>query len=121
MEPRQIDYISAHGTATEVNDPIETQAIKTTFGDLAYSIPISSIKSMIGHAIGAAGALAAATCVNVINRGMIPPTINLETSRSEVRSRLRAQSGAPADRPGSDVQLVRVRRAELRFDLQTLR
>jgi 3-oxoacyl-[acyl-carrier-protein] synthase II len=78
MQPRQIDYISAHGTATEVNDPIETQAIKTTFGDLAYSIPISSIKSMVGHAIGAAGALGAATCVNVINRGMIPPTINLE-------------------------------------------
>jgi 3-oxoacyl-[acyl-carrier-protein] synthase II len=78
MEPKQIDYICAHGTATEVNDSIETQAIKTAFGVLAYSIPISSIKSMIGHGIGMAGALGAATCVNVINRGMIPPTINLE-------------------------------------------
>ncbi len=78
MEPGQIDYISAHGTATEVNDPIETQAIKTTFGDRARSIPISSIKSMVGHGIATAGALGAATCVNVINRGMIPPTINLE-------------------------------------------
>jgi len=78
LAPGQIDYINAHGTATEVNDPIETRAIKTTFGDLAYAIPVSSIKSMIGHSIGAAGALEAATCVNVINRGVIPPTINLE-------------------------------------------
>jgi 3-oxoacyl-[acyl-carrier-protein] synthase II len=78
MEPQDIEYIGAHGTGTDVNDPIETQAIKTTFHDLAYRIPISSIKSMIGHAIGAAGALGAVTCVNVINRGVIPPTINLE-------------------------------------------
>jgi 3-oxoacyl-[acyl-carrier-protein] synthase II len=78
LEPGHIDYISAHGTGTNVNDPIETRAIKTTFGELAYKIPISSIKSMIGHAIGAAGALGAVTCVNVINHGMIPPTINLE-------------------------------------------
>ncbi len=78
LKPAQIDYISAHGTGTVVNDPIETQAIKTTFPDSAYKIPISSIKSLIGHAIGAAGALGAATCVNVINQSMIPPTINLE-------------------------------------------
>jgi 3-oxoacyl-[acyl-carrier-protein] synthase II len=78
MEPEQIGYIGAHGTGTDINDPIETRAIKTTFGKLAYLIPISSIKSMIGHAIGAAGALGAVSCVNVINRGMIPPTINLE-------------------------------------------
>jgi 3-oxoacyl-[acyl-carrier-protein] synthase II len=78
LDPSQIDYINAHGTSTEVNDPIETQAIKTTFGERAYAIPISSIKSMIGHSIGASGALEAVTCVNVINRGVIPPTINLE-------------------------------------------
>lgn len=78
ITPGQIDYINAHGTATDVNDPIETQAIKTTFGDLAYTVPVSSIKSMIGHSIGAAGAIEAATCVNVINRGVIPPTINLD-------------------------------------------
>jgi 3-oxoacyl-[acyl-carrier-protein] synthase II len=78
LVPSQIDYINAHGTATDVNDPIETQAIKSTFGELAYTIPISSIKSMLGHSIGASGALEAATCVHVINRGVIPPTINLE-------------------------------------------
>ena len=78
LQPSDIDYINAHGTGTEVNDPIETRAIKKVFGDRAYAIPVSSIKSMIGHSIGAAGALEAATCVNIINRGVIPPTINLE-------------------------------------------
>lgn len=78
LKPEDIDYINAHGTGTDVNDPIETRAIKTTFGERAYSIPVSSIKSMIGHSIGAGGALEAATCVNIINQGVIPPTINLE-------------------------------------------
>lgn len=78
MTPAQVDYICAHGTGTDVNDPIETQAIKTTFGERAPVVPVSAIKSMIGHSIGASGALGAATCVNVINRGVIPPTINLD-------------------------------------------
>lgn len=78
LASHQIDYINAHGTSTDVNDPVETRAIKTTFGDRAHAIPISSIKSMIGHSIGASGALEAATCVNIINRSVIPPTINLE-------------------------------------------
>lgn len=78
LKPEDIDYINAHGTGTDVNDPIETRAIKTTFGERAHSIPVSSIKSMIGHSIGAGGALEAATCVNIINQGIIPPTINLE-------------------------------------------
>ena len=78
LQPGDIDYINAHGTGTDVNDPIETRAIKKVFGERAYGIPVSSIKSMIGHSIGAAGALEAATCVNIINRGVIPPTINLE-------------------------------------------
>jgi 3-oxoacyl-[acyl-carrier-protein] synthase II len=79
MQPEDIDYINAHGTATDVNDPIETAAIKNTFGDLAHQIPVSSIKSMLGHSIGGSGALEAVTCVNTINRGVIPPTINQET------------------------------------------
>lgn len=78
LKPDDIDYINAHGTSTDINDRIETRAIKTTFGDRAYDIPISSIKSMIGHSIGASGALEAVTCVNVINQGVIPPTINQE-------------------------------------------
>ena len=79
LKPDDIDYINAHGTSTEINDRIETLAIKNTFGDRAREVPISSIKSMIGHSVGAAGALEAVTCVNVINRGVIPPTINQET------------------------------------------
>ena len=76
LRPEDIDYINAHGTSTEINDRIETLAIKNTFGDRARAIPISSIKSMIGHSIGAGGALEAVTCVNVNNHGVIPPTIN---------------------------------------------
>jgi 3-oxoacyl-[acyl-carrier-protein] synthase II len=78
LGPADVDYINAHGTATQVNDPIETNAIKTAFGEFAGQIPVSSIKSMIGHSIGAAGALEAVTCVMALNAGVIPPTINLD-------------------------------------------
>jgi len=79
LAPRDIDYICAHGTATPLNDPAETAAIKTTFGDQAYHVPISSPKSMIGHLFGAAGAISALTCILAIRDGIVPPTINLET------------------------------------------
>lgn len=74
----QIDYIKAHGTSTPLNDKTETRAIKEVFGDRAFKIPISSPKSMIGHLIGAAAAVEALICVMVIQRGIIPPTINLK-------------------------------------------
>jgi len=74
----EVDYINAHGTATTVNDPIECNAIKTVFKDHAFKIPVSSIKSMIGHSIGASGALEAVTSVMIINEGIIPPTINID-------------------------------------------
>jgi beta-ketoacyl-acyl-carrier-protein synthase II len=75
----EIDYINAHGTSTMLNDVTETNAIKHVFGDQAYHIPISSTKSMMGHAMGASGAIEAIVCSKVIQQGWIPPTINYET------------------------------------------
>jgi 3-oxoacyl-(acyl-carrier-protein) synthase len=74
-----VGYISAHGTATELNDLSETKAIKAAFGDLAYNIPISSTKSMTGHMMGATGALEAIFCVQAVREGVLPPTIHYET------------------------------------------
>ncbi len=76
--PKEIDYINAHGTSTEYNDIAETQAIKSVFGEHAYRLAISSNKSMIGHLLGAAGAVEAAATVLSIRDGLIPPTINYE-------------------------------------------
>jgi 3-oxoacyl-[acyl-carrier-protein] synthase II len=78
VTPEEVDYINAHGTSTKINDAAETQAIKKTFGEQAYRIPVSATKSMIGHAFGAAGALESAVCLEAMRRGVIPPTINYE-------------------------------------------
>lgn len=72
-----IDYINAHGTSTPFNDLSETRAIKKVFGERAFSIPISSTKSMHGHMLGATGAFEAVICCKVVQEGIIPPTINL--------------------------------------------
>ncbi len=72
----EIEYISAHGTSTPLNDRMETRAINSVFGDYARKIPISATKSMLGHMIGAAGAVQAAVCLLTIRDGIIPPTIN---------------------------------------------
>jgi 3-oxoacyl-[acyl-carrier-protein] synthase II len=78
LEPKDIDYISAHGTGTEENDKIETLAIRRVFGEYAKKVPISSIKSMLGHLIAAAGAVELITCILAIRDGIIPPTINYQ-------------------------------------------
>jgi beta-ketoacyl-acyl-carrier-protein synthase II len=83
LRPEDIDYINAHGTSTEHNDLSETQAIKTVFGDHAYRVAISSTKSMMGHAMGASGALETIICVLAIQRGVVPPTINYENPDPE--------------------------------------
>ncbi len=79
----QVHYISAHGTGTPENDGIETKAVKGVFGDLAGKIPFSSVKSMMGHLIQAAGTVELITCVKAIQTGMVPPTINLQRADPE--------------------------------------
>jgi 3-oxoacyl-[acyl-carrier-protein] synthase II len=76
--PGDVDYINAHGTSTQLNDKSETAAIKRVMGDRAKEVPISSTKSMIGHLLGAAGAVEAIASILCINNGMVHPTINLE-------------------------------------------
>jgi 3-oxoacyl-[acyl-carrier-protein] synthase II len=79
ISPDDIDYINAHGSSTPLNDTIETNAIKSIFGERAYKIPVNSTKSMLGHAMGASGTLEAIACTLQINHGMLHPTINYET------------------------------------------
>jgi 3-oxoacyl-[acyl-carrier-protein] synthase II len=78
LDPGDLDYINAHGTSTPANDTTETAAIKLALGDAAYSVPVSSTKSMTGHLLGAAGAIESVVCLLAIRDGVIPPTINYE-------------------------------------------
>ena len=83
IEPRDVDYVNAHGTSTQLNDAGETKALKLAFGEHAYKVAISSTKSMIGHLLGAAGAVEAIATLLTINRGLIHPTINYENPDPE--------------------------------------
>ncbi len=76
ISPREVSYVNAHGTGTPYNDLVETRAFKEAFGEEARRIPVSSIKSMIGHGLGAAGGLEAVACIKALEEGFIPPTIN---------------------------------------------
>jgi len=78
LQPKDVDYINAHGTSTPLNDAAETRGIKAVFGEHAYKLAVSSTKSMIGHSMGASGALEAMACVLAIKHGWLPPTINYE-------------------------------------------
>jgi 3-oxoacyl-[acyl-carrier-protein] synthase II len=83
LAPDRIDYINAHGTSTELNDKLETQAVKKVFGDHAYKLAMSSTKSMTGHLLGAAGGIEAIAAVLAMRDGILPPTINYETPDPE--------------------------------------
>jgi minimal PKS ketosynthase (KS/KS alpha) len=83
IKPEDIDYINAHGSGTKQNDRHETAAYKRSLGDQAYKIPISSIKSMVGHSLGGIGAVEMAACALAIDRGVVPPTANWENPDPE--------------------------------------
>ncbi len=83
IEPGVVDYINAHGTSTPVGDKTETASIKEVFGDLAYRIPVSSTKAATGHTLGAAGTVEAIICLKAMEKGIIPPTLNLEKKDPE--------------------------------------
>ena len=83
VEPKTVDYISAHGTGTELNDVSETRAIKRAFGEVAYDIPVSSTKSMTGHMMGATGVLESIFCIRAIHENIVPPTIHLQNPDPE--------------------------------------
>jgi 3-oxoacyl-[acyl-carrier-protein] synthase II len=83
LTPAEVGYINAHGTSTKYGDELETMAIKTVFGDHAYKVPVSSTKSMTGHLLGAAGGVEAVITVLALDRGILPPTINLENPDPE--------------------------------------
>jgi len=83
INPEDVDYVNAHGTSTSVNDSVETLALKRTFGDAAYKVPVSSTKSMMGHLIAAAGSVEAIVCLLAIRDGAVPPTINLDHADPE--------------------------------------
>jgi 3-oxoacyl-[acyl-carrier-protein] synthase II len=83
LDPSEVDYVSAHGTGTQLNDLNETLALKTTLGDHAYKVSVSSTKSMTGHVMGATGAIEAVFCTLAIRDKVLPPTINYETPDPE--------------------------------------
>ena len=80
VEPTAVNYISAHGTSTSLNDRSETAAIKAVFGEAAYDVAVSSTKSMHGHLLGGSGSLEAIICLQAIQHNLLPPTINYETA-----------------------------------------
>jgi 3-oxoacyl-[acyl-carrier-protein] synthase II len=80
LSPEDIEYVNLHGTSTELNDRIETQAVKLAFGSHAYKMSMSAVKSQIGHPQGATGAAGLGATLMALNEGILPPTINLETT-----------------------------------------
>lgn len=97
VTPKEISYINAHGTSTPTNDRIETAAIKLAMGEAAYRIPVSSTKSMIGHLLGAAGAVEAVVCIKAMEKSFIPATIGLKVIDKECDLDYVANVGRPAE------------------------
>ncbi len=117
VAPDEIDYIVAHGTATQLNDVTETRAIKAAYGDHAYKVAISSPKSMIGHLVGAAGIASALAAIGAIRDQVIPPTANLHTPDPECDLDYTPLTARPAEDRHGGGQRLRFRRPERGDDL----
>jgi 3-oxoacyl-(acyl-carrier-protein) synthase len=96
LEPADVDHINAHGTATRLNDPAESRAIHAALGPRATTVPVTSVKSSLGHTLGAAGALEVAASLLAANEGFIPPTLNYESPDPECPLEVVAQAPRPA-------------------------
>lgn len=96
LAPTDVHYVNLHGTATPMNDRVETRALKIALGDHAYKTPMSSLKSQIGHAQGACGAAGVAATVIAMEQGQLPPTINLEAPDPECDLDYITQAGRKA-------------------------
>lgn len=96
IAPHEVEYVNAHGSSTPLNDPTETRAIKTVFGDHAPKLRVSGTKSYYGHALGASGAIEAAICALSLERGWLPPTLNLEDPDDECDLDYLPGAGQPA-------------------------
>ncbi len=117
MAPGGIDYVNAHGTSTPLNDRAETEALQTALGAHAAEIPVSSLKSSIGHLLGAAGAVEAVATALALQRGVAPPTVGWEERDEGMDLDYVPDSARPleagGDRPAArDLQLVRLRRPQ---------
>ena len=112
VDPADIDYINAHGTSTRLNDLMETVAVKRVFGHRAATIPMSSQKSMVGHLIGASGALEAAATALSLERGVVPPTINQATPDPDCDLDYVPNTAREIPLRTGDLQQLRLRRAE---------
>jgi 3-oxoacyl-[acyl-carrier-protein] synthase II len=97
VAPGEIGYVNAHGSSTPLNDPTETLAVKQVFGDHAYKVPVSGTKGYYGHALGASGAIEAAICALALDRGWLPPTVNLTSPDPACDLDYVAGSGRPAE------------------------
>ncbi len=110
LKPEDIVYINAHGTSTELNDKLETLAIKRLFGDHAYKLAVSSTKSMTGHMLGATGSAEAAFTIMAMTHSFIPPTINYETPDPDCDLNYTPNQGVSPRNPLRPFQFLRLRR-----------
>ena len=109
VAPRDIQYVNLHGTSTEMNDRVETRALKLALGDAGERIPMSGLKSQIGHAQGACGSASLAATVIAMEHGKIPPTINLEVPDPECDLDYVPDVDRSAQHRARDLQLCRIR------------